>query len=62
MFNRDISAYRSTPRSLQTSKFGPYASLDVVRKKKFAERALDVLCVAAFGIGFCTAMFLWLSK
>ena len=37
-------------RSL-TDAFGPYAQLSVEKRKKLAERLLDVLCMLCFGIG-----------
>ena len=31
-FSRDVRHYQMTPRSLQSSKFGPYARLTVAQK------------------------------
>ncbi|MBN3848663.1 hypothetical protein G3N58_17800 [Paraburkholderia sp. Ac-20342] len=34
MFSRDVHHYHGAPRSLQTSKFGAYARLDVPKRYK----------------------------
>lgn len=33
MFSRDVQHYRQAPRSLQSSKFGPYSQLSVEQPK-----------------------------
>ncbi len=49
MFSKDISHQRPTPRTLQSSKFGPYAKLTTVAKSQGLADALftvaSVVCV-----------------
>lgn len=50
MFNRDVNCYRATPRSLQTSKFGCYATLSTTRRTSlgtWACYAVAVLSIVA---------------
>ncbi|QMV32818.1 terminase small subunit [Ralstonia phage Darius] len=49
-FNRDVNCYRATPRSLQTSKFGCYATLSTTRRTilgTWACYAVAVLSIVA---------------
>jgi hypothetical protein len=54
MFSRDPMHYRATPRTLQTSKFGPYASIDRDDTRSRAGSVLylvaAILCAATLGI------------
>lgn len=49
MFSKDIQHYRPTPRTLQSSRFGPYAKLSKAAKSQgFADGLFAVasgLCV-----------------
>lgn len=54
-FSRDIQDYQySTPRSLQTSKFGPYSRLTVERKREAKA------WVWAIGCGIAVGVFWWI--
>lgn len=53
MFSRDPNHYRATPRSMQTSKFGPYSRLSGERRSRAGGIAYIVaclLCAAAIGL------------
>lgn len=52
MFDRDIRHSHPVPRTLQTSKFGPYAKLDTVRSRQPGAVwfCLCAVLVAAIGI------------
>ncbi|QIN95365.1 hypothetical protein PBR31_00054 [Xanthomonas phage PBR31] len=58
-FSRDVRHYRSTPRSLSSSKFGPYARLSVERRKSLASKAMDWAYV--IGLGFWIGVMWYLT-
>jgi hypothetical protein len=54
-FSRDTRHYQMAPRSLQTSKFGPYSRL-TVEQPKYSPKAW----AWAIGYGIATGISLWL--
>lgn len=63
MFSRDISHYRPAPRTLDTSKFGPYAKLCPVERRR---EAVSVACflaaiIVATAAAITTAMILFIG-
>ena len=58
-FSKDIRHYSSTPRSLSSSKFGPYARLSVERRKSLASKAMDWAYV--IGLGFCIGVIWYVT-
>lgn len=53
-FNRDVNCYRAAPRSLQTSKFGCYATLSTTRRTSLGTLA----CYAVAVVSIVTAAVL----
>ncbi len=47
MFSRDINHARPTPRSLQSSKFGPYARISIPQRRS---KVVSVLWMLAYGV------------
>ncbi len=47
MFSRDSAHYRMAPRSLQTSKFGPYSVISIPSRRS---RIAPVLWAIAYGV------------
>ncbi len=58
-FSRDVRHYSSTPRSLSSSKFRPYARLSVERRKSLANKAMDWAYV--IGLGFCIGVMWYVT-
>ncbi|CAJ0900527.1 hypothetical protein R6138_04467 [Ralstonia thomasii] len=58
-FSRDVKHYSSTPRSLSSSKFGPYARLSVERRKSLMSSAMDWAYV--IGLGFCIGVIWYVT-
>lgn len=58
-FSKDIRHYSSTPRSLSSSKFGPYARLSVERRKSLASKAMDWAYV--IGLGMCIGVMWYVT-
>jgi hypothetical protein len=54
-FSKDVSHYRPTPRTLQTSRMGPYARLSVEKRKSIADWA------CAIGIGACIGVMWYVT-
>ena len=54
MFSRDIRHYQAAPRTLQSSKFGPYSRLSVEAKYNIRGMAWAI----AYGVG--VGIFFWL--
>ena len=50
MFSKDVSNHRLSPRTLQQSRFGPYARLDV-EKPKYGIRAWIWMVGCAISVG-----------
>jgi VanZ family protein len=46
MFSRDVSHYSRTPRTLQSSKFGPYARISIPQRRS---KIVDALYVVLYG-------------
>ena len=54
-FSKDVRHYASTPRSLSSSKFGPYARLSVEKRKGLMDWAY------AIGIGACIGVMWYVT-
>jgi len=61
MFNRDSACYRMSPRTLQTSKFGPYSTLDVGRKHGLKQWVWAIALGMAIGAGWYIWLGLWVG-
>jgi hypothetical protein len=57
-FSRDVKHYASTPRSLSSSKFGPYARLSVERRKGLLEGAKNWAFAIGLGVFIGTVLYL----
>lgn len=60
-FSRDVRHYAPAPRTLQTSRFGPYARLSVDRKRDAKAWAWAVGCGVAIGVGWWILLALWVG-
>lgn len=58
-FSKDIRHYSSAPRSLSSSKFGPYARLSVERRRSLMSSAMDWAC--AIGLGMCIGVMWYVT-
>jgi hypothetical protein len=50
MFSRDTNHYRATPRTLQSSKAGPYARLTTARSEGWAVKLACALLAVVIGL------------